>query len=454
VVFTDPGGGLVCLCIEAPWSGRSAGFTMRVERHDPVSGATERGVAVLELEDGPSVQAIVQPLQLDVDLAPDGRHLFLASVALESAWWIVRLHVLDASDGTPAGAIVLGAVEGLPDLPGPGSLPRSSPAPPAAASPVWADGPLTLTVPVVQVAPDGGSVRVVAEGLQLEDGPFEGSIPWQRFSWRVGLGPDGRLGEVEALPDERRVGEDFCWREGFGGSDRYFRICQTLDGPRASVFVERANGERTRAIPLTQVEAQAIASALVDPTRGWLYLWSPVDHGLSRIDLETGERRTLELDPDGPLLGDPIAGTDPGEARRPSGDPDPWRRPARALDPTGPTLVGSPDGARLYAAGGSIVDPFGAGSIGPLDQASTGIWVIDAERLTLLDRWLPETAIGSIGLTPDGRYLLGLGVPGIDRAGDRTSWGTTLTAIDTVSGGLAARYAAIPDGIQVIDPAR
>jgi hypothetical protein len=86
----------------------------------------------------------------------------------------------------------------------------------------------------------------------------------------------------------------------------------------------------------------------------------------------------------------------------------------------GHTLLGSQDGLVLFAIGG--------GSRGSADlPASTGVWVIDADTLELVDAWAPAAYYADIALTADGEYVVALGLSGVNEAAVPAMWQPSIT---------------------------
>jgi hypothetical protein len=102
------------------------------------------------------------------------------------------------------------------------------------------------------------------------------------------------------------------------------------------------------------------------------------------------------------------------------------------------SLVVSADGSVLYGLGGTAATgSVRSGGVGP---NSTGIWLFDAETLSVIDHWEPVTAYSAIGLADEGRFVVALGLPGGDAQGMPARWPTSLVAVDAVTGELGALY--------------
>jgi hypothetical protein len=97
------------------------------------------------------------------------------------------------------------------------------------------------------------------------------------------------------------------------------------------------------------------------------------------------------------------------------------------------SVVGSPDGSRIFALGRRND---AAHSRGP--QGSTGIWVFDARTGALVDHWLPVASYVMIAVSHDASWVMAVGEPEADADGNPTGWTASLSfhRIDTGEVGL------------------
>ena len=157
---------------------------------------------------------------------------------------------------------------------------------------------------------------------------------------------------------------------------------------------------------------------IVDRTRRAVYLWDPMRHFVSRVDIDDGRAHEGAV-PESML---------PGDRERSNGG-------VIGIDPG---LVASPDGTRLFALGLTS----GPGEMG----ASTGVWVFDADSLELLDHWAPRALLTSLAASADGRFVYAAGAAGHDAAGiPNPRWTASVTVYNAVTGSIEVLYGAIGD---------
>ena len=231
-----------------------------------------------------------------------------------------------------------------------------------------------------QAAPDGSSLDrspVVRPGSQCGDGQAD-----------AGLTPDGGIWLL-------------CWATG-GGPMNLRRI-----GADGTVLGD------------TPVEASA-EGGVWTPTRDGtgLYVWSPLERQISRVDLRTGAKTVATAPaPSGSMSVDPL---------RAFGR---WLAPAAAAKMfLQPGLVLSPDGSRLYALGVS--------KGGPDPLGSAGVFVFDAGSLAQLGNWVAQADYVSMALSGDGRFVYVIGAPGVDAAGQRAGFASSVTVYDAADGSI------------------
>ncbi len=159
------------------------------------------------------------------------------------------------------------------------------------------------------------------------------------------------------------------------------------------------------------------ASWLLDTRRGVLYRWSPVRLTVSRLDVETRAGTTVVLDTQaGPGGADwPTPGVDDGLTA--------WSHLDQASDQSpGPQLAGSADGRVLYALG--LADA-------PASDRVL-VWVLDAESLSVIDRWDPPGPVEQLALAPGGGPLIEISPP--TRPDPSLGWTTALWFVDQHTG--------------------
>jgi len=183
-----------------------------------------------------------------------------------------------------------------------------------------------------------------------------------------------------------------------------------------------------------------VASPLIDLANRLVYLWQPGDHVVSRVDLDGRNVDQLQVDP---LITN-------GPPNAPMVRPGSWLQPNWATFSSDmrlayrPQLLAEPGWGRFFALG--IRQEAGNTQA---DYQSSGIWVIDARDLTLLDHWAPLAAYESIGLSGDGRWLLAAAIPGVDEAGNAANWQSSITVYDVSDGRPALQFGRLGTAIQV-----
>src|SRR4029077_12109176 len=85
----------------------------------------------------------------------------------------------------------------------------------------------------------------------------------------------------------------------------------------------------------------------------------------------------------------------------------------------------------LYAVGAQA--GIGTGRTGPL-LASTGIWAFDAQTLGLVAHWTAAAMYDQVGVSPDGRYVLAVGLEGMTADGRLADWDSSLVIHDVRDG--------------------
>jgi hypothetical protein len=220
---------------------------------------------------------------------------------------------------------------------------------------------------------------------------------------------------VERLSPQ--ISGPFCFGEAYMATGTYGALCDRpgVSPAHASLYVADALGfGRSFDLPATLTGEIDVE---IDGAGGRVFVWSPERRAIGRVDVATGAVASRAYG-----FGDSAASLSPTEPRPyPVNDPVRWTDIAGAADVfTRHTLLGSPDGLVLFAIGG--------GSRGSADlPASTGIWVIDAETLELVDAWTPAAYYADIALTFDGEYVVALGLSGVNEAGVPALWGQSIT---------------------------
>ena len=399
-LFVEPDGAVLCVCLEVPWTDEGAIVRVTLARDDGSPGPRTEPLTVLELSSSDRARR-GQSIVVDAAISPDHQTVYLAHAVRVGEVWSFGVDAVDAITGIVRARLPI-AVGDVGD------------------QAAW---------PVLRVSPDGRELRLTAWGSG-SDG--SGRSLEQARSFRIDLLDgwfDGEpvLTNAVGEPEGRDIG---CGDEGYVSADRYAALClRIVDGAERMVLVVddpkppgRSEGP-TRAILLPASQAASELDYLVRADRGEVFAWSRARHVLSRIDVESGAVEFRNYGFDG--AGKPAVATGP---RPPAGSGAAW------------TTLRSPidlyrDRAMVGARDGSVVFVIGGGDA-PVDGLvpATGVWVIDAETLELVDIWPPSAYYDGLALTADGGYVVALGLQGVDAEGRPARFGPSLTFHRSIDG--------------------
>lgn len=419
-IFAGNDGTALCVCYDSPWSQDGTVERVTIVRYDASGNETSRAVAAELTSSLRSWDAILR----DVAVAPDRDALYMAAAIRDADGWAVSLDTIDVdrlADGrTSFSSMELGRVT----TPATGAI---------------------MGDPTLRVSPDGRQVRVSVHYSPRRS--IDPDAPWTEQVWLVDLGGNGEP-VVRQLADRSTDAPGRCDGEAWATDTQYVVLCRATVGdsriPQARV--EDVDGSVTP-FQVGDAIGRDDLDWLVDASAGIVYRWSRFSHVLARLDVHTGNVVSRALG----------GSADEIDAIRPAGGPWPetpgdgpvaWAKllPASALGH--PRLVGSRDGALLYAIG--MRSTTGDLSSGPL-LASTGIWVFEARTLAVLARWPAAAMYDQIGLTPDGRYVLAAGLEGVTADGRVADWASSLTFHDATDGAMAEQIGDIvgPEGFPI-----
>ena len=411
LLMRAPRGGTLCLCWQVSRfeTGDPQGLALvRMDRDQQELART-----ILVPIDRFDPDGIGGPPRAALRPSPDGRFAYLALAARTATRWHVRLDVIDLAREAVVGSVDLFA--------GPqANLSKAS----------------QVELPVLRISPDGRRALVMAAIRKETPLGTSTSTP---HAWIVTL--DGTsLRPVKPADDVAIPFADTCPWVDFVTSDIVAQGCQASALPQAVSFEIHRRALDGRDLGTIPVPSGQLGGddALLDVTRGIAYLWDPIAHHLSAADLVNGDAQSSDAPDD---LANPADVTVLGD-RPPPGTATTWSdgrsgsvgRPDR-------TLVGSPDGQLLFAIGR-----------GPQPDSSSGVWIFDARTLALLERWPAKAAYRSLALLDDGRFLTAIGSPGVDEAGGRARWGTSMTIHATVTGRAVMRLGDLAPGEYVTVP--
>ena len=420
LTFVDSGGRAVQLCTSTEVDGAS--FTTDVnlcmfdERGTEVGRdriATLTSVLLVVTTDAPALR----PVQLDATVSRDGRWLWFVSAVRGAAAWTVDLWRVDLRTRTLDGsreARLIPITRSGRDLLTPDD---------------WLVRPSTSIWPVVRASPNGSQLSVTLTAITALVSET-GLIQQERLVLDSALDPTSPI--MVALP-VRETSDLACSPSSaaFATERHYLSICRRPEANGDSTPFVRVESPddmiRDVAVgPVIRAEDGMIrdSSWLLDAGRGILYRWSPVRRTLTRLDVATRAGTTVILDPQpGPAGADwPTQGVEDGLMV--------WSHLDQATDQSpGPQLAGSADGRVLYALGLLDRPSFVAGS-----PPRSMMWVLDAESLSVIDRWDPPGPVDQIALAPGGGPLIEISPPMPGSPDSPLEFTTALWFVDQTTG--------------------
>jgi hypothetical protein len=278
----------------------------------------------------------------------------------------------------------------------------------------------TLGSPVdvrLWLAPDARHARIdfaASDGLRLS-APADGG--W--WAWNVPI--DARMpGEATRVREPGMPAGTGCFAEGWATPRDFVEACE---GPDRRVVTVRSISLDGTVGHLELAKAEEL-SWLISQSTGQLFLWASVDRHLWRIDIPSLDVAEREFSPDDIDVASGSAWPLPGEdgvAWQPRG----WQLRPPWLDER--DLVGSHDGTVLYALGYRELGP----------SESTGVWVMDANSLALVDHWAAIGSETTVALTPRGDHVIAAGGPSAQELAAGGSHGATVTFHDARGAGIS-----------------
>jgi hypothetical protein len=289
-----------------------------------------------------------------------------------------------------------------------------------------------VSTPLVRVTPDDRLARVT---IRFADRSADGAVPaWQEQVWDVPIGavtlePAGGMGRPEAVGPQPGRDPDRCDSEAWATATIYVVLCRETIG---EALVPMAHlepiGEPTRAVQVGNPIGRDDLDWLVDAGAGRVYRWSRFSHVIAELNAATGDVIVRTIDPGLTGLAGVSADTARPETRSSRAA---WAQLTSAADVPKDRLAGSVDGTLVYAVG--VTSGAGNGVSGPL-LASTGIWAFDAETLGLVAHVPAMAMYDQVATSPDGRYVLAVGLEGMTPDGRLADWDSSLVIHDASDG--------------------
>lgn len=416
-VIPLPSGEAICACVVRDFAanGGSGSYVLRFGRYG------QDGTPLLErdlqtFDEAVPVPNMTEGFNLTAALDPDGRSVYVLVVERHPPVWTIVLEVIDVATGEVRTTLDVGQVpvdlEGATPSLSPSSAPRGT-----------AQDGVYLWANSVAAAPGGRTVFVSVARSDVRNDNWSG----RSLEWLVDIDPGGSSSARAIDPAVAALQpETWCLNQlGFLDPDRLVQVCAKESGTGiAATFLRRltAAGASGGDIPIESagLDGSFPISIATGRSRRSIYIWHPQRHALVRIGIEDGV--TSEVAVPASML--------------PETPPPGERGLGRGYVGGDPSLVVSPDGQRLYAVGAG-------GAVGDSPGIPSGVWVFDAERLTLLDHWAPLAFFTSLAVSGDGRFVYAAGAPGLDVDGRENPWPASVTVYDAETGEVVVVHGAV-----------
>ncbi|MDQ3871230.1 MAG: hypothetical protein M3301_06410, partial [Chloroflexota bacterium] len=210
--------------------------------------------------------------------------------------------------------------------------------------------------------------------------------------------------------------------DGFAGPRIYYAFCYP---PGGGALLRRVSldGSLLGDTSLAALGTEAVGLGRVSAPTGKWFIWNPFGRTIARLDPVTG---VVEATATVPAMTSSTSRDGlVGSLGRGIGE---WLAPgATAKMYLDPSIAVSPDGTRVYVLGVNSTRMEEMGG-------SSGVWVLDATSLRVVDRWGPTADFTSLRLSEDGRWVFAAGMPEFDAQGNRNDWPASVTAYDARTG--------------------
>lgn len=431
-IFTSAGGGWWCVCFLRTSEADHEDVTVEIRRVDATGQMTQQSTV------GEYRSVAPPPFQdyynrFDLELSPDRQTAYLASATRAGDRWTVAIDAIDLVSLNVTGHSDLGSVT-IPPLATP------------TLSPDQGISENYFAGPTMRLSPDGRQLIIWSwVDVSSQVGPSQQADPQ---GWRIDIEPgaaDGSVGRLTSIGPSLAINLRGCYWVAWTSSDELDAICWPADGSSGIITLAlfRPDGTEVRHSSLFDTSNSWVTDPLLDRANRFVYLWQPADHVLWRADLDSGKADQLKVDP--AATGGGSSGSGSGSSGGGSGKTPDWTTLTSDMRMYyGPQLLAEPGSSRLFALG-MLSDE--SRNFAP---GSSGIWVFDAGTFSLLDRWSPLAAYGSLGLSEDGRWLYAVGAQGVDEDGKETNWEMSITVHDVSDGRPALQFGRLGTDQQVM----
>ncbi|MGH2407842.1 MAG: hypothetical protein ACRDF7_07195 [Candidatus Limnocylindrales bacterium] len=378
LVPSEAGAGWICICTSVV-EGAPPVVTRvdlvhisddaTVVRHTIIADLRPAGDASVDVATG-----------VDVAVSRDQRWAYLATSLLTGAGWQIGLERFDLKYGA-----VPNQMEVL-------TVPRAV-IPGLANRDIHPD--VHASGPSIRLSPDG---RTLIGWAAIDERSPTGAVHSQPLAWVVDIDADGTFGQVRQLATPAATAHPCDWT-GFATPDVIVTVCPFLSlddsgrmaGTDIDVRTWRPDGSQISSATIAGGFLASYGQPVIDQTHGLVYIWDPHRSRLLLIDVHDG---FITVVPDLTI--------------RQTLHQAFWSRPDSSLaaDADG-LLVGDPVAHRLYALALST-------DAGASPPGASSIVVLDADTQRVLDRWPVQGVYASLGVSPNGRWLVAGAAAGQD----------------------------------------
>jgi hypothetical protein len=431
VIFRSPAGDTWwCVCFTRIGESNQETATAEIKRVDSAGHVTgQSNIGTYRSVATPPFQDF--SVRFDLEVSPDQTIAFLASATRTGNKWAITVEAIDIRTLTVVGHTDLGTAV-IPPIVGP------TPSPDQGVAEDYFAGPF------LRLSPDGR--RLLVWAWVESNSATEASQPTKPQGWLINVdeAAAGSPGPQTPVAPDLAVRLRACYWATWTTLDELAAICWPTPPSTSNIMtlsLFSLDGTERRRFDLFDPSSSWLAEPLLDRANRRVFMWQPTDHTLRRLNLDSGNIDLLKVDPAATVVG-PSTSQGSGQGSGRSTDWASFTSDFRIN--YAPQLVGDSGSGRLFALGVPSND---ANQYNP---SSSGVWVFDTGTFTLRDRWPAVAAYTSIGMSPDGRWLLAAGAPGFDERGKQTAGEASITVYDVSDGRPAMQFGRLGIDVQVL----
>jgi hypothetical protein len=424
----DAAGGYLCVCMIRTNDGAETMQASIGTLSD--EGVLSHGVPLATFKSSGTLNDSQVGTSVDAEVSADQRDLYLATGIVAPGSFTIHVDAVDTRR-----QVLVDRLD-VVRLPLPESDPkfvRPTPSPGMDPPQAWPNGP------GVRLSPDGRHLLVW--GWIDRWDPAVENPPTPARAWLVDLDPTSgrdRFGRVHELTTDLLQYLRNCGAADWIDETRIVTNCQVdgSTGLQFQIFGLDGRLQRSDAVANTGDEGWG-GELLIDRVAKRMWIWTPGSHQLAWLDVPDGQVQTTVVDrltQPGPVQGAPV----------PMARSVEWDGLGSAMWRFSGSIIGSPDGSRIFALGRRTEVGLGGGGRGGA-QGSTGIWVFDARTGGLVDHWAPATSYANLSISHDGEWVMAVGEPQVDADGNATSWTGSLTFHKIDTGEIGLRLSGFDD---------